>query len=241
MSTPLADPHLLAQVDGAALELLAAAGCGGPPVDALQLAQEHLRLVICVDRRMVGRGRAQRLPGGVGQICVRPDDRPERRQWTVAHEIAEQLQGWLRDRCGLGPDDLGPAEAEQLANLFAERLLVPTAWLKAEVRRVGWDLFALKALFATASHEVIAFRLLDLPGGGGIVTVLDHGHVTRRRGRPWPAPRWLLPGERRCQIEVHDRGVPLHLKADAYEVWGWPIHEVGWKRDILRTVLTEEG
>ncbi|HMP57784.1 MAG TPA: ImmA/IrrE family metallo-endopeptidase [Gemmatales bacterium] len=238
MSMLLADPGFLRRLDDAVADLLSDAGCTGPPVDAEWLAREHFRLHVCVDRRQPGRGRVQNLLGRAGQICLRAEDRPERRQWTVAHELAEHRRAWLRTACGLAPGELSPGTAEELANQFAQRLLVPTDWLRSALRDGEPDLLQLKKQFATASHEVIAFRLLDL-GEPSIVTVLDHGHVTRRRGRPWPAPRWLLPAEQECQRRVHLGSRPARLEGMGYVVDGWPIHELGWKREILRTVLAE--
>lgn len=232
------DAGLESALDAAIMELLAAAGYAAPPVDALTLAREHFQLTICQDCRLRTRGRAQRVLGS-GHIFIRPEPRPERLQWTVAHEIAEHMGPRLWQACGLADRDVGPMWAEKLANAFAQRLLVPTAWLQRAVRECGWDLLALKQRFRTASHEVLALRLLELPGSSGLITVLDQGQVTRRRGRPWPAPRWLLPGELRCQLWIHEQAQPCRVQADGYEVWGWPIHESGWKREILRTVFTE--
>jgi hypothetical protein len=176
---------------------------------------------------------------GSGYIYIRPEPRPERLQWTIAHEIAELMGPRLWRACGLADCDVSPQLAETLANAFAQRLLVPTAWLQQAVQECGWDLLALKQRFHTASHEVLALRLLELPGSSGLITILDKGQVTRRRGRPWPAPRWLLPGELRCQLWIHERAQPCQVRAEGYDVWGWPVHESGWKREILRTVFTD--
>lgn len=236
MLASLVDAGLETALDAAVLELLGAAGCSTPPVDALFLARQHFQLTVCQDRRLLTRGRAQQVLGG-GHIYVRPEPRPERLHWTIAHEIAEHLGPRLWQACGLAVADVSPTLAEALANAFAQRLLAPTAWLQRAVQECGWDLLALKQRFYTASHEVFALRLLELPGSSGLITILDHGQVTRRRGRPWPAPRWLLPGELRCQLWIHERSQPCQVQVEGYDVWGWPVHESGWKREILRTVF----
>src|SRR5437016_1222149 len=91
---------VLAVVDRMVDELLRAARIEQPPVDAIALAQGHLGMVICLDKRQAQRGRAQRA-GGKKQIYLRPEPREERHQWTVAHEIGEHLKSDLLGRLGL--------------------------------------------------------------------------------------------------------------------------------------------
>ena len=51
---------------------------------------------------------------------------------------------------------------ESLANLFAYRLLVPTCWFVQDAKMLDYDLLALKQRYSTSSHEVLAWRFLDL-------------------------------------------------------------------------------
>src|SRR5436305_1715547 len=113
------------QIDGAVAELLAAAGLTSPPVDAIALAQRHLGMQVCLDRRQPQRGRAQRA-AGQKQIFLRPEPSEERHQWTVAHEIGEHFKLDLLRRLGIEPEQTRAMAGESLANLFAYRLLVPT-------------------------------------------------------------------------------------------------------------------
>src|SRR5947209_6799684 len=119
------------QIDGAVSELLAAAGVTAPPVDAIVLAQKHLGMLVCLDRRQPQRGRAQRA-AGQKQIFLRPEPTEERHQWTVAHEIGEHLKPALLQRLGIAPEETRAMTGESLANLFAHRLLVPTCWFAAD-------------------------------------------------------------------------------------------------------------
>ena len=48
-----------------------------------------------------------------------------------------------------------------MANNLAGRLLLPTAWFVADAAAENWDLIALKHRYATASHELIARRMLE--------------------------------------------------------------------------------
>src|SRR5207244_3799614 len=117
-------------VDRAVAELLQSAGMEAPPVDAIVLAQRHLGISICLDRRQQQRGRAQRA-GGRKQIFLRAEPSEERHQWTVAHEIGEHFKADLLARLGVEPGQTRAMSGESLANLFAHHLLVPTAWLRA--------------------------------------------------------------------------------------------------------------
>jgi predicted transcriptional regulator len=222
-------------VDRAVEELLTAAGIQGPPVDAIHLAQRHLHMLVCLDRRQAQRGRAQRA-GGRPQIFLRPEPTEERHQWTVAHEIGEHLKSGLLQRLGVGPEQTRAMAGESLANLFAYRLLVPTCWFAADAPASGYDVPALKQRYRTSSHEVIAWRFLDLPEPC-IVTVVDNGHISRRRSNAWPTRRRLEPAEEECQRYVHQYSRPKVVRQAGWTVQGWPVHQADWKREILRSAV----
>jgi predicted transcriptional regulator len=226
-------------IDHAVEELLAAARIAEPPVDVIELAQGHLRMVVCLDRNQPQRGRAQRASGR-RHIVLRPEPTEERHQWTVAHEIGEHLKGNLLQLLGIAPADTGALAGESLANLFAYRLLVPSCWFKGDARDFGYDLPKLKTRYRTASHEVIAWRLLDLPEPA-IITIVDNGHVHRRRSNAFRVTRALEPVEQRCQEYVHYYSRPQVLREAGWTVHCWPVHLADWKREILRSVVDEEG
>jgi Zn-dependent peptidase ImmA (M78 family) len=237
MDVDLPRDDVVAVIDQLVDELLDAAKIANPPVDCIDLAQRHLGMVICLDKRQVQRGRAQRT-AGKQQIYLRPEDRLERHQWTVAHEIGEHIKVELLQRLGLDPSETRGMTGESLANLFSYRLLVPTRWFAADARDLDYDLLALKKRYATASHEVIAFRFLDLPDPC-IVTVIDNEHIHRRRSNAWPTKKQLAPVEQKCQRLVHETGRPKLLRARGWTVQGWPVHTPEWKREILRSVVEE--
>lgn len=228
---------VVTSVDRMVEELLRAAGIDGPPVDAIALAQKHLGMVICLDKRQAQRGRAQRA-GGQKQIYLRPEPREERHQWTVAHEIGEHLKSELLTRLGVEPGETKAMAGESLANLFAYRLLVPSCWYAEDAPALDYDLLALKAKYATSSHEVLAWRFLDLPDPC-IVTILDNEAITRRRSNAWPTKRQLEPVEEKCWRRVHERGQPHQIRADGWSVQGWPVHQTDWQREILRSVVED--
>jgi Zn-dependent peptidase ImmA (M78 family) len=226
-------------VDRAVNELLGAAGIEAPPVDAIALAQRHLGMVVCLDRRQQQRGRAQRA-GGKRQIYLRPEPTEERHQWTVAHEIGEHLKAALLQKLGVTPEDTSAMSGESLANVFAYRLLVPTRWFAADAPAHDYDVPHLKERYRTASHEVVAWRLLDLPEPC-VITIVDNGHVHRRRSNAWRVKRQLAPAEQQCQRFVHEHGCPRVVRRDGWTVQGWPVHREGWKREVLRGVLDGDG
>src|SRR5437867_4457411 len=139
MTDDLAREDVLNVVDHAVEELLAAAGVTAPPVDAIKIAQSHLSMIVCLDRRQQQRGRAQRAAGRK-QIFVRPEPTEERHQWTVAHEIGEHLKTTLMERLSIEPEQTRAMSGESLANLFAHRFLVPTKWYAEDARAVDYDL-----------------------------------------------------------------------------------------------------
>jgi hypothetical protein len=89
---------------------------------------------------------------------------------------------------------------EPVANLLASRILLPSRWFCVDVTRLWGDLLQLKSIHSTASHELIAYRMLDLPDAG-IITVFNQGQPSRRRANGFvPAPG-LHPLERGASHE----------------------------------------
>jgi Zn-dependent peptidase ImmA (M78 family) len=235
MFDDLSREEVVDAVDRAVADLLQAGGMEAPPVDAIVLAQRHLGISVCLDRRQQQRGRAQRADGRK-QIFLRPEPTEERHQWTVAHEIGEHLKPALLQRLGLAPEQTRPMSGESLANLFAHHLLVPIRWFAADAPAREYDLLELKQRYRTASHEVIAWRFLDLPAPC-IITVVDNDHIHRRRSNAWPTRRELAPAERECQRYVNYYSRPRVVRADGWTVQGWPVHQADWKREVLRSVV----
>ncbi|MBY0524313.1 MAG: ImmA/IrrE family metallo-endopeptidase [Gemmataceae bacterium] len=228
-----------AAVDVLVEELLDAAHVEAPPVDAIALAQRHLGMIVCMDRRQPQRGRAQRA-GGRKQIFLRPEPTEERHQWTVAHEIGEHFKASLLERLGAEPGQTRAMAGESLANLFANRLLTPTAWLADDAPACAHDVLELKRRYRTASHEVIAWRLLDLPEPC-VITIVDNDRIHRRRSNAWRVRKQLAPAEAECQQAVSADGKPCRVRRDGWTVQGWPVHQADWKREILRSVVESDG
>jgi Zn-dependent peptidase ImmA (M78 family) len=239
MSEDLSREEVRHTIDRVVNELLSAAKVPGPSVDAIALAQRHLGMLVCLDRRQEQRGRAQRVQGKK-QIFLRPEPSEERHQWTVAHEIGEHFKPDLLQRLGIPPDQTRAMMGESLANVFAQRLLVPAAALAEQAPACDYDLLELKKIFSTASHEIIAFRLLDLPEPC-IITVIDNDHIHRRRSNAWRVRKELSAPEKQCQRYVSQYSRPQRLREQGWTVQGWPVHQCDWKREILRSVVDEDA
>lgn len=219
-----------------ARELLAECGMTEPPVNAWSVARV-LGLRVAFDAVQQGRGRLKRI-GGRMAILVRPEDRPEREQWTLAHEIGEAVAQRVFERVGIDPRELPPQRREQVANVLASGLLLPDEWFVRDAELLDGDVLRLKAIYSTASHELILMNLLKLPVLS-LASVFDHGKLTRRRGNGELSAPPLLPLERWIWRRVHDTGGPAAAEGQGIRVQGWPVHEPGWPRELLRTTATD--
>jgi Zn-dependent peptidase ImmA (M78 family) len=243
MLPEIAHEELSAVLDTTVLEILAEAGWEGPPVDAFAVA-EALRIAVAQDDRQEGRARMVRLAdyhGGDSQpaVFLRSDPRPERRQWALAHELGECFAWRVFRALGADPAEAPPGAREVVANHLAGRLLLPNAWLADDGPACDWDLLALKRRYATASHELIARRMLDFPVPV-IMTIVDLGRVSMRRSNVRGRVPSASPLETACWRQAHQRNEPQEEQESLRRVRAWPVHEPHWKREILRTELEEE-
>jgi len=234
--------ELAAGLDHVAAEVLCQGAVARPPVDAMEVACT-LGIAVAWDDRQEGRARYVRLSGRRSgrvraTILLRPEPRFERQQWAVAHEIGEHVAYRVFARWGADPRAAAVGAREQVANQLAGRLLLPTAWFTADGVACGWDLIALKARYATASHELIARRMLECRPPV-VISIFDQQRLSFRRsnvpGRV-PSP---LRGEMECWRHVHQSCRPLRTCQGPGVIQGWPIHEEGWKREILRMEVAD--
>jgi hypothetical protein len=247
MLSEIPDDEFAGAVDACAAEVLWEAGVYEPPVDALAVA-EGLQLVVARDFAMPHRGRFVRLAdnhgdsGGQGTIVVGTAERPEREQWAVAHEIGESVAYRVFERLGVSFEEALPTAREQVANRLANALLLPRRWFSSHGRDHDWDLLELKERYSTASHELIARRMLEMKPPV-VITICDLGRVHWRRSNVTARPPGMLPEETAIWRAVHETGVPICESLDAEtgleSVRCWPIHEPSWKREILRSEIAE--
>lgn len=236
--------ELSATLDRVALEILDAGGVDQPPVDALELARA-LKIAVGMDPRQEGRARYVRLAGYRGRepqgtILLRPEPRLERRHWAVAHEIGEHTAWRVFEELGIDPRETVPTARETIANHLAGRVLVPSRWFSADAALCQWNLVGLKSRYATASHELLARRMLDFPPPI-ITSIFDQGRLSFRRSNVCGRVPPPSPAETACWRVVHERNQPYVFEQGQLCIRGWPVHEEGWKREILRTEVNTEA
>jgi hypothetical protein len=243
MLCTLTDDELAAAVEQTAEELLWEAGIDAVPVDAGKLARS-LGLTVAPAPAGSPRGQLVRMAGQRGAILAGADTRPERQQFAIAHEVGEFVAARVFGRLGLDPRETFPASREATAHRLATALLLPLRWFRRASNNCEGDVAELKRQFRTASHELIARRILETSRTPVVMSVFDHGRLVWRRSNLAPsqsAP--LVPLEERLQQETHRLGIPREAAdlcppfIDRIRVW--PVHEANWKREIMRTDLAE--
>jgi Zn-dependent peptidase ImmA (M78 family) len=247
MLSEIPDDEFAAAIDGCAAEVLWEAGVTQPPVDALAVAK-RLHLIVTHDFAMPYRGRFVRLGGyddhreTTGTIVVGAAERPEREQWAVAHEIGESVAYRVFERLGVSFDESLATAREQVANRLAGALLLPRRWFANDGGDLNWDLFELKGRYSTASHELIARRMLEMRQPV-VITVCDQGRISWRRSNVSARAPGMLTEEREAWRMAHDTGLVSNETIDGESglerVRCWPVHETGWKRELLRSDVAE--
>lgn len=241
MLTEIPAEQFAAALDTCAEEVLREAKLFAPPVDAVLLAR-RLNLEIAENKAMGVRARFVRLgTNSRGTILLANDPRPERRQWAVAHEIGEAVAHRIFALLSADIDDIPPAARERVGNCLASCLLLPRLWFAADGCSTNWDLCALKKLYRTASHELIARRMLEM-SPPVIITLVDQGQRQWRRSNVLRRPPPLTPQEGHTWRRTFESGRASRFEgADLPEgvddIRCWAIHESGWRREILRTGL----
>ena len=133
---------------------------------AIQLSKEF-GIVVLQDARLQGRARRVRLsvggPRTVAAVYIRPEPRPERRQWAVAHEIREHFARPRFWALGVEPTKRLRSGATIRRTRLPNDCCCRRRGDAPEGAACDWDLLRLKQCFATASHELIARRVRRLP------------------------------------------------------------------------------
>ena len=245
MLSEIPSEQFAAAIDACACELLFEASITKPPVDALQLAK-RLNLLVARDSTMGCRARFVRLGmangAGQGTILLADEQRVERQHWAIAHEVGESVAYRVFAALGVSHVDIPPAGREAVANRLAGALLLPRDWFAVDGDALGWDLVELKQIYRSASHELIARRQLEMKPSV-IMTLFDQGQTTWRRTNVGFRPPTLAKFERETWQTTFERGKPARcygqdLPEGIEDVRCWPVHEPGWRREILRTELT---
>jgi len=242
MLPEIAPEEFAATLDRVAADVLQSVEWTEPPVDALEVAR-RLGLEVAYDSRQPSRARIVSLrgfgdAGAHDSILLRPDPRPERLQWAVAHEVGEHTAAQVFAALGVDPVEAPQSARETVANHLAGRLLLPTDWFGPDAVACQWDLPRLKQRYATASHELVARRMLDFEPWI-VVTIFDNGRLTFRRSNRYRRRPALSADERQCWRLISETGQAHSIEGPACRICGWPIYEPDWRREILRTWYDE--
>jgi hypothetical protein len=226
-------------------ELLDAAGITGPPVDPFAIVKVFSRRASSLPGGKsrpslpAGEGRSRpapeshikkvRLPenlkgytrkiGGLHEIYVNEDQRSERQNFTLAHEIFEIILPHQPFK-------------ERLCNLGASNLLMPDPWFREACQTTSFNLVSLKKTFSTASWEAVAYRTLAFREG--VVSIVDNGKVTNRVGSMgFNYPPDPTHTERMALHQAMRTGEIVTMDQGGLTVEAYPVFEGDWKRVIL--------
>lgn len=214
-------------------ELLRECRIHSPPVDPREIARVR-GIEVVIESASPTPGRIRRAKRD-SLIVLRAEPRAERTNWQLAHELVEMFQSRVSALLG-GPLDAFDREAA--CNLAADYILLPPSWFREDARAVAFDLPALKAIYSTASNQLIAKHTVQ--SETTLVTVFDNGRKTARYNSPQAR---LHPLELRAQKLCSQAAEPIVVEQWPYRVQAWPIHdrETGWRREITRLTCDESA
>lgn len=230
IDTPLYDLHLL--LDNLVQEFLAKASLHQPPIDAYALLNSKASQLFELD-----------APSILSKKSIQVFDPKEsesaevKKQWLAAQSLASSLQKEAKLRWEKS-NDTQAAQGISFINLIAQRILVPTQWLKSLALQFDYDLLELKRIFKTPAYEIIALRMLDLDSPC-IITIVDNGHIFKRKSNCYNPPKTLSPTESMVLNYVHENSRPKKVNDQGWQVSGWPVHQLDWRREILRSIPPE--
>src|SRR5690606_16750729 len=161
----------------------------------------------------------------------------------TAHEIGEFAVHRVFGLLDIDGEELDCAQRERMANQLASALLLPFRWFRADGSAVDWDLYELKQVYSTASHELIARRMLAM-APAVVITLFDQGKLVWRKSNVLRRPPPLTPAESSTWRVAHDDNQPAQyecrdLPEGLRDVRCWPVHEPEWRREIMRTALED--
>jgi predicted transcriptional regulator len=221
-------------IDRLVASLLERAGVDRPPVDSLDVAENHIGIPVEVvepeeDERGRPRPSSRRHTAG---IVLSPHMTPEQQQTAAANGVARTLLPDLLRKLDIVPGSESKQAAAHFRSLIAARLLVPTKMFRAALRECKYDVPALKGVFKTATFEACGFRLLDLDQPC-VVSVIDDGIVAVRRGNQTQPGKKLVPAEQRCMEETMRLELPRRVRLDGWTVQGWFVPNRPFRRVLL--------
>ena len=206
-----------------------------PPVDWVELALS----IPGIQRETAheATGLSRKRAASKGKLLLGDSLKEESRQRLAAQAIAH----FLLPRVG---DILGAESGEKLpagwVRALVDRLMVPPLWFRDIWRNVEGDFAKVLTRFAFTPMELVAQRLLD-SAEPTVLSIIDHGTLAHRASNGPRAGKVLWPVEKECREYVAHFSRARRISQGGMTVWGWPIHQSDWKKEVLRTVLSEDG
>ena len=158
----------IAVIEKLVQKMIDESGISAPPVNPFKIAKKLK--IPCTESVIHGRRGQNFILNGYRIIDINKEDRIERKCFTLAHELIEVI---LHDRFK------DKDERHDIAMLGAPYLLMPTDWFRKACAETKFDIFLLKRIFTTASHEAIAIRTLSF--APAVITIIDNNKVTNRK------------------------------------------------------------
>ena len=227
MSEEFNQETLLAGLDDCVERLLREKGILSPPVDVRCIAPRDSQA------RRIGSGRGSGLPAARAVAhAAGVESREHVEQRLLALAIARKLIEQVLPMRRSSPRVSSPGSTRLVAACVS-RLLIPTAWLRDDIRHMGYDLCELCRRYATASMASIAWRLLDLDSPLA-VSMFDNNHLVDRRANvPGVQMPPLDPAELAAQSYAHQYSRTRLENSPAVTARAWPSHQPGWRREIV--------
>lgn len=231
--------ELFDAIDRQVLALLARHGVSAPPVDAVALAVRAFGYQVREEEEDDGPRRYgdRPKPKPRGRVLAfLPTHSETARNSLAARACAKEMIPDLLPALGIAAGTENKAAQGQLVGLIAPRLVLPTRWYAAAVRKANADLVRLHdETFPTVAYEWLALRLLDLDEPCAIA-VVDDGSVSTRRSNFAQLTKKLTEAEQACVEKVQATEEPQVVRRDGWTARGWPIPSGPFNRIILRSV-----
>lgn len=209
--------------------IIEAAKVIGPPVSLFEIAKAF-GVPIRYDQNLDCRARLQGTPSAP-IIVLGPNERPERFQSAVGHEIGELLKPEI---CHLLCRIVGRPTIDYHCQTLAAYLACPSRWFAGDCLRLNGNLFELKHIYSTASYEMIARRIVEVMGDPARCWIVDQGWWRLGESNAkWP--RTPIDIEYDVRRFANRSGDVIERTKDGFCSVAWPIHERGrrWKREIV--------
>ncbi|CAN5564215.1 hypothetical protein BH11PLA2_BH11PLA2_04940 [soil metagenome] len=226
-------------IDRIVRDLLDRVNVTQPPINALGLAHDVFGFEIDYqtghnEEPQYG-DKPRRKPGG-NTIVIKDDQSEESQHNMAARSIAKRLVPDVLAKLGVIPGTENRSALNTLLAPITSRLLLPTRWFTTDCRQLGWDLAALKDKYTSAGFEMLAWRMLEMDDEASVITILDDGAVTQRRGNRFSVTRKLEVAEETAVAKAQDTKDPATVRKDGWTATAWPTRGVPFRRIIVRSV-----